>query len=148
MSFPVSSSIGSARKAIESRVSAWWVTDEAKAGSAVSWPNVQFSTPTGGPWLQVGIQMGEALPATYGTQSLNRRIGVLFLTVYAPRGDGSALLDGLAARALAKFSRQIAQGIEYVSAAGPFDIGDPAWATAQLQIRFQFWEAVTPGVTL
>lgn len=150
MAFAIASSLTSGRRAIEQRVSAWWVTDEAKNASYIAWPNAPFVTPSGTVWLQVGIQFGSTIPRTFGAglSGQNERIGVLFLTLFGPKAAGFQALDALASRAIAKFERQIAAGVEYYDSSGPIDVGDPALASAQLSIRFRFWETVTAGVTL
>jgi uncharacterized protein DUF4128 len=148
MAFTLATSITSGRRAIEQRIYAWWVTDEAKNAAYIAWPNAPFVTPTGAAWLQVGIQFGQSIPRTFcDTHGQNERVGVLFLTLFGPKGDGFAALDALASRAMAKFERQIAAGVEYSQSDGPRDIGDPALASAQVSIRFRYWETVASGVT-
>lgn len=147
MAFPIASSIDSVRAIIEARVYAWWVTDQSKNAAYISWPSVDFSQPAGTEWLQVALNFGESFQRTFcATTSQNLRIGILTLTVFGAKAAGRATLNALAATGMAKFERQIVSGVEFSGVTGPTDISDPDFATAQVTVRFQFYETVTPAV--
>lgn len=150
--YEIATSITRARQSIDVYVTEWWVTDKGKSASRIAWPNAVFQKPqptaANPEWLQVAILWGSTTQATLAAQNaLNRRVGLLILTIFGARATGAAILDELASSAFAKFNRQIVNGIEYYQCEGPADIADPAWASAQLAIRFFFWETVTPSVT-
>lgn len=148
MAFPIATAINSAASVIEARVRSWWVTDQSKNAAYISWPNVDFNQPANTEWLQVAINFGESFQRNHAaTTSQNQRVGILTLTIFGARASGRAVLDGLAASAMAKFERQIVSGVEFFSPSGPNDIADPALASAQVVIRFSFYETVTPAVT-
>lgn len=149
MPYAIATSIIDARKNIESRIRSWWVTDSGKSADHIAWPNVDFATPTGTEWLQVAIIFGESFQRTFcATTSQNQRVGVITLTIFGAKNEGRNTLETLASSAMAKFERQIFQGIECLGVTGSADIADPAFASAQVSIRFQFYETVSPAVTV
>lgn len=149
MAFPIATSLGSVAAIIETRINAWWVTDQGKSATHIAWPNVDFAQPTDTEWLQVAINFGESFQRTFcDTTSQNQRVGILTLTIFGAKTVGRASLDALAASAMAKFERQIVQGVEFFGVSGGNDIADPALASAQVTIRFSFYETVAPSVTV
>jgi hypothetical protein len=46
MAFPIATSLGSVAAIIETRINAWWVTDQGKSATHIAWPNVDFTQPT------------------------------------------------------------------------------------------------------
>ena len=74
----------SERQAIQSRFG-----DEWGDRTEVSWPNVDFSPPSGEAWVRFRVQSGPAAQvAMGGPENLYRHDGDVVIEVFAPRGHG------------------------------------------------------------
>lgn len=75
--------------AILSRLDEMWEED-----APIAWPNVAFTPPAGGPWVEVALIRQEAFNRSItSADKLVRHPGLLSFTVRAPlnAGDGTAL---------------------------------------------------------
>src|SRR4030095_6382487 len=86
------------RRAIDTAVRDFWVNDLGQSEDRISWPNVQFQTPLPKPGLTVAHNFGAAIPKTWISNGygLSLQTGILMLTVYGPKMEGTAQLDELA----------------------------------------------------
>jgi hypothetical protein len=146
--YDVGIAIPTVRRQIDLAVRDYWVLQMGQDEERISWPNVQFDTPHGKPWLSVAHNFGEAVPRTQfqlgGGLSLQRAF--LMLTVFGPKMEGTAVLDEMASMCAAGFSRRTVCGVEFSSFDGPHSVGNPSWASAQVAATYWFYLCYEPTV--
>ena len=144
MSFLIASAQESSRLIMAQRIYDFWVTEQGKDASTLIGQNTNSKPPASGYWLQVAYQYGAATPAMFsdGVGAQNEKVGLLILTVYGPKGEGVKVVNNLAGGLRAKFEGLGIGGVRFAASDGPFDIGDAAWATAQVRMPFRYFEVL------
>lgn len=125
----------SARETIEEAIEAAW-TD-----TPIAWPDYPFTPPTTGMWLKVDFLWGQG--TIFTKDDYNQVIGVLQLSVVAPKGtsDGPLLVQTEEARTLV--NREEILDISFGAASGPVLLYEESWRQAVVSIPFRVVELVS-----
>jgi hypothetical protein len=105
----------------------------------ISYPNARFLPgKTLKPWARLTIRWGAGLPETM--DGVNTTAGVIFVSIFVPKGTGEGELLKRANTVRDIFNRQDISGVRCEVAGGPEMAEDAAWMQSTVKIPFTFDE--------
>lgn len=141
MGFAIATATVDARKAIEARVKACWVTDCGQPATTIRWANAAIDPAANVTYLRVSVILGESIPVTYATTGgSDNKVGTIQLDLLGPKNIGEGALIALADKFKAKFQRIHDSGVRYRGVDGPREVFDSARARVILRVRVEYYE--------
>jgi len=109
--------------------------------SDIQWPNTDYKPTVGTPWLRVSHQDGDNRTAGIGGESaLNRQVGIMYIQVFAPAGEGEGLAIEYAKEIKALFVSppNTPSGLHFRSPASIKRVGnDGAWYQVNVLVPYE-----------
>lgn len=137
----MASDIASANTAIYSRIEA----AELVRPELIYWPNTLFTPPAvaaGVKWLKVDIVWGDGVPVTMGETGRNTLVGVIYLSVYTPKGEARGAATQLCDQLRDLFNRVEFAGVRCNAPSAPAFAPEDEWERAQVRVGFTFDETL------
>ena len=130
---------------IEARIESEWIDGDSDPLTVIAWPLVEFEPPTNAAWLKVDILFGDSFARTVSgnNEGVNSNVGVIQLSVFAPKGQGAGALNTLTGKARDIFSRHTGGGLICQASGTGFQGIDGAWAYRTIRTNFQAYELVS-----
>lgn len=132
------------RAVVDQRIASQWVDPDGNALTPIAWEGVVFEPPTDSSWLKVNLLFGDSFSSTYSGDGngTNLNVGVIQLQVYAPKGNGPALLDALIGKARSIFSRYSGNGLICQASGELFAGSDGGWLYRTVRTIFYSHEQI------
>lgn len=107
----------------------------------IQWPNTDYKPAVGTPWLRASFQDGDNMTAGIGGEArLNRQVGVMYIQVFTPAGEGEGQAIDYAeeVRALFVSPPNTPSGLQFRSPASIKRVGnDGAWYQVNVLVPYE-----------